>query len=112
MDSNKTIFILALYAKPEEEFISFEVFAPSTEKAIEFFVDRMNEAFERIYRDPYYYDPAGPLMIFDSGQGRKNKADFEAGKDHYGPLYILDFLRIHQIDWRMYSFSLTQIPEI
>ena len=55
----------------------------------------MNEAFERIYRDPYYYDPAGPLMIFDSGQGRKNKADFEAGKDHYGPLYILDFLRIH-----------------
>ena len=112
MNLNKTLFIMALYSKPDKEFRFFEVLAFSTREAIEFFVDQMNEAFDRIYRNPDY-DPNGPLMTSDSNQGRKNKADFEAEKEDYGPLYIVDFLEMNQIDWEISSiYSLTQIPEI
>lgn len=109
MNFTKTLFTLVLYSEPNEEFQFFEVLASSPEEAIEFFVDQMNDAYEDIYRNPDY-DPDGPLMISDSNQGRKNKADFDAEKEDYGPLYFVDFLEMNQIHWEMYS--VTQIAEI
>lgn len=109
MKLDKTLFIMVLYSKSDKDFRFFEVLASSTRQAIEFFVEQINEAFEKIYRNPNY-DPDGPLIISDSIQGQKNKADFYAKKEGYGPLYFIDFLRMNQIDWEIHS--VTQIVEI